>query len=230
VGTAAHDLKSPLASIQLAVDLIVALGGLNEKQLQHAAAVRRAVRQMVALITDLLEITRIEAGIPLKVTRCRISDYLEMVSIALSAQAASKQITVLQDLPADLPNVQADPARLRQVLTNLVSNAIKYTPSGGQVTLTARPDDGHLLVQVIDTGIGISAEDLPKVFNRFFRAQNVVLQDIEGTGLGLSIVKSLVERHGGRVWLDSEQGAGTTFSFTLPLDADGGEAMPAAHE
>jgi PAS domain S-box-containing protein len=224
VGTAAHDLKSPLASIQLAVDLIVALGGLNEKQLQHAAAVRRAVRQMVALITDLLEITRIEAGIPLKVSPCRVGDYLEMVSIALSAQAAAKQITVAQDVPGDLPEVLADPARLRQVLTNLVSNAIKYTPSGGQVTLTAAPDQNMVRVQVSDTGIGISAEDLPKVFDRFFRAQNVVLQDIEGTGLGLSIVKSLVERHGGRAWLESVPGEGTVFSFTLPLAANGAEA------
>jgi PAS domain S-box-containing protein len=218
VGTAAHDLKSPLASIQLAVDLIVALGGLNEKQLQHAASVRRAVRQMVALITDLLEITRIEAGIPLKLATCRIAEHLDMASIALSAQAAAKQIIVEQEIAANLPSVQADPARLRQVLTNLISNAIKYTPQGGKVRLSARPENGMVLVQVADTGMGIAASDLPKVFDRFFRAQNVVLQDIEGTGLGLSIVKSLIERHGGRVWLDSAEGQGTTVSFTLPRD------------
>jgi signal transduction histidine kinase len=182
---------------------------------------------MVALITDLLEITRIEAGIPLKLTACRVAEYLEMVSIALSAQAASKQITVEQDIPADLPQVQADPARLRQVLTNLVSNAIKYTPDGGRVRLSARSDDGRVLVQVADTGIGISAEDMPRVFDRFFRAQNVVLQEIEGTGLGLSIVKSLVERHGGQVWLESAPGEGTTFYFTLPLAANGEAAPPA---
>jgi signal transduction histidine kinase len=141
-----------------------------------------------------------------------------MVSIALAAQAAAKQITVEQQIPMELPGVIADPARLRQVLTNLVSNAIKYTPEGGRVRLTARAENSHVTVQIADTGMGISEEDLPKVFDRFFRAQNVVLHDIEGTGLGLSIVKSLVERHGGKVWLVSTEGQGTTVSFTLPRE------------
>lgn len=216
VGTAAHDLKSPLASIQLAVDLMATLGGLSDKQVQHAAAIRRAVRQMVALITDLLEITRIEAGIVLKLSPCRVADYVQMVSAALATQAAAQHITVQQDFQPDLPPVEADPARLRQILTNLLSNAVKYTPAGGTVKFSAQSENDHVLIQVTDSGMGISPSDLPKVFDRFFRAEDVIAQDIEGTGLGLSIVKSIVERHGGNVRAESVEDQGTTFSFTLP--------------
>jgi len=126
-------------------------------------------------------------------------------------------------IPEQVPPVIGDPGRLKQVLTNLVGNAIKYTPEGGHVWIRIFPEDGHLITSVQDTGIGISAHDQKQIFHKFYRVRTEETAHIEGTGLGLSIARSIVERHGGRIWVESEPGKGSTFSFSLPLPADQGK-------
>jgi signal transduction histidine kinase len=130
---------------------------------------------------------------------------------------AQKGLSLDVQLPNNLPPVHADPGRVVQILTNLVANACNYTLPGGQVVLSARPRDGQVQISVRDTGIGIAAEDQDKIFSRFFRADDPVVQESPGTGLGLSIVRSLVEMHGGEVQLESVLGQGSIFSFTLPV-------------
>jgi signal transduction histidine kinase len=145
----------------------------------------------------------------------------------MQARVAQKQLTLRVRLPDDLPPLHADPGRVVQILTNLVANACNYTLPGGEVVLSAHDQGNRVRISVSDTGIGIAEEDQHKIFSRFFRADDPVVQEAPGTGLGLSIVRSLVEMHGGDVQLESELGHGSTFSFTMPIfegdDEDGAQ-------
>lgn len=221
LGTAAHDLKNPITAINLAADLLPRLGALTERQAEQVAATKRAARRMVMLITDLLDMARIESGMELRLRNCDLSELLAEALRDHQSQAQARRIALDRDWPDGLPPVRADPHRIRQVIANLMSNAVKYTPDGGEVRLRARVADAssEMLVQVCDNGLGIGPDDLPKVFDRFYRVKNSATQNIEGTGLGLAIVKSIVERHGARIWAESQgvPGKGSTFSFTLPL-------------
>jgi PAS domain S-box-containing protein len=216
--TVSHDLKNPITSIQGFVDLIAMTGPVNEQQRGFISRVKNATANMGALINDLLDIAWIETGMQMSKVPCTIPELVEPVVQSFQEQAASKKLS-LQVEPLDgLPTVSGNPERLRQVLANLVSNAIKYTPNGGRVTVRGNAQDGKVILEVEDTGIGIAADDLPKIFDRFFRTEDVFTQAVEGTGLGLSIVKSIVERHGGEVAVESQPGAGSTFRVTLPVD------------
>jgi signal transduction histidine kinase len=139
--------------------------------------------------------------------------------------AADKNMSVNANLPSDLPMIRGDATLLTQVLVNLLSNAVKYTPEGGKVSVAASPQDGSLQIEVQDTGQGIPAEAVPNLFDRFYRVPGSEVE-IEGSGLGLSIVKSIVEKHGGRVWAESELDKGSTFAFTVPRAQE--EASPQA--
>ncbi|MFN3929264.1 MAG: sensor histidine kinase, partial [Thermoflexus sp.] len=130
-------------------------------------------------------------------------------------QAEEKQHTLIVEIPEALPPVHGDPRRLEQVFLNLLSNAVKYTPPGGRITLDAREQEGYIAVRISDTGVGIPPADLPHIFSKFYRVQREG-ETAGGTGLGLAIVKSIVERHGGRVWAESELGKGSTFTVLLP--------------
>jgi two-component system phosphate regulon sensor histidine kinase PhoR len=133
----------------------------------------------------------------------------------MEAQAQQSDISIELDVATDLPLPYVDASRIEQVLLNLLQNALNFTPSGGSVTLTAAPEDDHIVVRVQDTGIGIAPDDLPHIFERFYKADRA--RSSGGTGLGLAIAKHLVERHGGRIWAESQPGQGTTVSFMLPL-------------
>jgi signal transduction histidine kinase len=146
-----------------------------------------------------------------------VGDVVRAIVEVLSPHAATRGISLVAHVPDDLPKVQADPHRVRQVLRNLLNNALDFTPQGGQVTVNAWPDGKWASIQVGDTGPGITPEHLPYVFERFYRADPSRTRATGGAGLGLAIVKQLVEAHGGRVWVESTLGAGTTFGFTLPL-------------
>lgn len=214
-----HEMRTPLTSVMGYCDLLRASGGLTDRQLGHVQVLKSNAQRLLDLVNNLLDISRIEAG------RMTVSqepaDLSESIADALSVVqplAAQKRLDIRLDLPSDLPPAHADKKRLSQVLINLLSNAIKYTPEGGQVTVRSALDqDGSmLLTSVADTGIGIPLDRLPRIFDRFSREESEQTRGTVGTGLGLTITKGLVEAHGGRIWVQSQEGAGSTFFFTLP--------------
>jgi len=148
---------------------------------------------------------------------CQLVTVINKAVESLREQARAKEMVLQFDLPPELPLVQGNQVRLDQVVSNLVGNAIKFTPEGGMVTVSAREEKSEIAVEVKDTGIGIAPEDQVHLFEKFYRVSSEQTSDIKGTGLGLAIVKSIVEGHGGRVWVESEPSQGSTFGFTLPI-------------
>jgi signal transduction histidine kinase len=177
-------------------------------------------RHLLQLVNDILDISKVEAGrMDLAYERTPIGSIVDVVRSVITAVAAKKGIELEVDLPPGLPEVFIDPGRIKQVLYNLISNAIKFTPRGGVVRLIARATDRHIVVKVSDTGVGIAREDLPRLFREFEQLPQPGGIRPEGTGLGLALTKRLVELHGGRVEVDSDLGVGSTFSVHLPLRA-----------
>jgi two-component system phosphate regulon sensor histidine kinase PhoR len=217
VATVSHDLRSPLQMIYTYAGLLPEAGPMNESQREFVEGINQSVEKMSTLISDLLDLAKIEAGMDMTIKVCQMGNLIRASLTDLMKKANLKGIAIDTDIESPLPLVAGDPTRLEQVMTNLVDNAIKYAPAGGSVTITARAADCEIAVEVTDTGIGISAEDQGHLFEKFFRVKSPQTQDIEGTGLGLAIVKSIVERHGGRVWVRSQLGQGSTFGFALPV-------------
>lgn len=218
VSTVSHELRTPLTSIKGYTDLLMvgAVGPLMEDQARFVGIIHNNANRLTALINDLLDISRIESGrVKLAFQPMQIRDVVQDVVESQRAQFEAKGLVLEVQLPEDLPLVQGDPERLAQVMDNLVSNACRYTPKG-KVTITVSQMQGALRMDVSDTGIGIAAADQSKIWDRFFRADHPLVEEVGGTGLGLSIVKMFVEMHGGRIWMDSELGKGSTFTFILP--------------
>jgi PAS domain S-box-containing protein len=218
LGIVAHDLRNPLGTILMQVTVMrsrrTQLEGPSRKP---ADVIERAAQRMNRLIQDLLDVTSMEAG-SLSMERQRVSTRPALLEAARAEEGlvASASLELRLDLAQDLPDVSVDRDRLQQVFENLIGNAIKFTPSGGRITLGAAPGEHEVLFRVSDTGPGIAAVDLPRVFDRFWQAQKA---GRHGAGLGLPIVKGIVEAHGGRVWVESSPGLGTTFYFTIPTAA-----------
>ena len=229
VSFVAHELKNPMTSIKGYSELLAAgsVGQINEMQANFLNTIRANVQRMSALVSDLNDNAKIEAGqLRLEYKPVNVEDVVDEVVRSTKRQIEEKKQAVDLLLPQKLPSIWADHTRVAQVLTNLVSNAHKYTPEGGKVIVGAEAtfnqwDPGgakevvHLWVK--DDGIGISIEDQAKVFQRFFRSEDSKAREAPGTGLGLNITKSLVEMQGGRIWFDSEFRKGTTFHFTVPV-------------
>ena len=215
---AAHDLKAPLTAIQ--GFLWVMLGGfsgeLTDKQRNMLQRSSHRIDELLNLISDLLDIPRIESGqIVQEIKEVALCQVVKRCCDELHPQAKEKGVALKVKLPQSLPEIPGSSPRLQQVITNLVSNAINYT-SQGTVTVRVMETDKDVKVEVMDTGIGIPPEDLPRVFDDFFRASNVA---IRGTGLGLAIAKRIVEAHGGDIYVESpcpESNIGSKFTFTLP--------------
>jgi signal transduction histidine kinase len=188
-------------------------------QKQFLTVIKNNADRLSVLVADILDLSRIETGrIQLNRRYVAISDLVQDVVSSLANQITAKDQTLSVAVADDLPDVKLDRDRIIQVLTNLVSNANKYTPEGGSIGISARVDGPLLVVAVRDTGYGISEADLEKLFEtRFFRANNPNVQFVSGTGLGLVIARSLVEMHGGRIWAESIVEEGSTFTFTIPL-------------
>ena len=219
VAMVSHELRTPLTSIKGYVDLLQSgeVGDLTNEQREFLEIVKTSTDRLVELINELLDISRIEAGrVELKRRALDLPRLIRQVTDTMRPQLNAKQQAVTLDLAPALPAVWGDPDRVIQILTNFVSNAHKYTPAGGSITLRARGGGAHVRVDIRDTGIGLSKEDQAHLFSKFFRAQNRATQEVAGTGLGLAITRSLIELHGGKVWVESEPGKGSTFSFTLP--------------
>jgi signal transduction histidine kinase/CheY-like chemotaxis protein len=218
VSMVSHELRTPMTAIKGYVDLIDSgtAGAITKMQGEFLQIIRSNVGRLTSLVGDLLDLSRIEAGkIQLRFTPVAVPELVRQVAQTLKNQYEEKGLALELDLRDDLPTAYGDADRIIQVLTNLMSNACKYTPQG-QVVVRARVDGEFIRVDVQDSGLGISTEAQVRLFTRFYRVRTPETDAISGTGLGLSIVKSLVELHGGQVWVESAPGQGSTFSFTVP--------------
>lgn len=223
VSTVSHELRTPMTSIKGYVDLLLmgAAGEVSHSQLHYLDVIKRNAERLKILVDDLLDISRIETGrTALKIQPVNVHQLVEDTMSELvrgRLEQVDKEIQVMTDLAPSLPLVSGDPEKVTRVLTNLVDNAINYTPEGGEVQISARADDSFVRISVRDTGIGISKVEQERIFDRFYRSEDEKVQAVPGTGLGLAIVRSLVEMHGGHLDLESEPGMGSTFTFSLPI-------------
>jgi signal transduction histidine kinase len=220
VSTVTHELRLPMTAIRGYADLMNSgmAGPLSDQQKQFLAVIRRNLLRMSDLIRDLGDINRIESGrMKFESRRFAIHDTINDVAENLRESIAGRNQTLTIRLPDSLPEIYADPTRVSQILTNLLSNANKYTPDDGEIEIRVLRFANHISVSVIDNGHGISEEDQKKLFTQFFRAESQAVRQQQGWGLGLSIVKKMVEAQGGEVTFESALGKGSSFTFTVPL-------------
>ncbi len=226
VSLVSHELRIPMTSIKGYADLLAigAAGSVNPAQAGFLDTIRSNVDRMTKLVGDLTDITRIESGrLRLELSAVNVAEVVEEVVQSTRRQIEEKAHTLTLQIAGDLPPVRADRSRLSQILTNLISNAYKYTPPGGRITLCAEQFlESHQVVHVVvqDNGIGLSLEDQEKIFSKFFRSEDQLVREAPGTGLGLNITKNLVELQGGRIWFDSALHKGTAFHFIMPVADD----------
>lgn len=218
VGTVAHELKVPMNIILGYTDLTLLDGGLQEQQEQFLNRIRDAVKRMEMLVSDLSDISRIESGhFFMNETRVNVPDLIQAVRENIILQIKARNHAYVEQVEPGLPALRADYYRLLQVLTNLVSNAYKYTPDGGTITLTARRDAERVMFCVQDNGIGMPPEAVRKLGTKFWRADDDFTRSQPGTGLGFAITSSLVRQMGSEIVIESEVGKGSTFTFSVPI-------------
>ncbi len=219
VSTVSHELRTPMTSIKAYVENMLdgLVGELTEKQIAYLTRVNHNTERLTRMINDLLDLSRIEAGrIDMYVTPVSIPDLVSEVVESLQRIAQEKSVALSMQHQGDLPTIQGDRDKLHQVLSNLVHNAIKFTPSGGQVIVKSdRPDANSVRMCVEDTGRGLAPREAERVFEKFYRADSTP-SETRGAGLGLAIARSLVELHGGRIWVERREGNGSRFYVTLP--------------
>jgi signal transduction histidine kinase len=223
VSNVSHELRTPLTAIKGAVDLLLreVPGHLNESQTHYLTRVRSNTQHLAGLINDLLDLAKIEEGkVELKGERVSVGGLVHEIIESVRPLAAEKPVLVEVKVPEPSVLVWADRDKVTQVLMNLIGNAIKFTPPQGRVMVSASRESAEWAqVSVNDSGPGISAEECQKIFQKFYQVSEGGGPKPKGTGLGLAISKALVELHGGKIWVESEEGRGSTFSFTLPLSA-----------
>jgi signal transduction histidine kinase len=228
VSNVSHELRTPLTAIKGAVDLLLreVPGPLNENQTHYLSRVRSNTQHLAGLINDLLDLAKIEEGkVELKGVRVSVGGLVHEVMEAVKPMAAEKPVLLEVDVPEPSVLVWADRDKVTQVLMNLIGNAIKFTPPQGRVMVSASRDGTEWArVSVNDSGPGISTEESQKIFQKFYQVSEDGGPKPKGTGLGLAISKALVELHGGKIWVESESGCGSTFSFTLPVS--GSQHLP----
>ena len=215
VATVSHDLRSPLNSILGNIEIAQEESMPEEERRDALERAKRIVYRMAALINNLLDLAEVEAGIPLKLVSVELDDLAREAAQDLEYVAAGKGISIQYKLD-QLPPIEADQQLIMRVWHNLIDNAIKYTPEG-TITVGVEAAENQVMGYVADTGVGIPSSALPFVFDKFFRVDQPQTRDIAGTGLGLALVKSIVEKHRGQIWVESEPDTGSTFTFTLPL-------------
>ncbi len=223
VSMVAHEIRAPMSSVLMQLNVLLdgLAGDLTEKQTQVLQRATTRIRSLVDLSSELLDLTKIESGlIAQERERVEVAEVIESQLDLHGAHADTKSITLLGELAAKLPPVIFHRQSFDEILSNLISNAIKYTPDGGRVTVSADVEGDELRIQVSDTGFGISAEDQSQVFRRFYRVKNADTRYITGTGLGLPIVQQILEAHHGRIALDSTPGQGSTFTVHVPIASD----------
>lgn len=216
VSVVSHDLRSPLTSILGYIQLLEKAGELNDAQKEFVQRVHLSVDNITSLIGDLLDLGRLETGLDLTLTPCSMNEILIQVLESSQIAIQDKKLELEVSLLEEEHFVQGDRRRLHQAFNNLLNNAIKYTPVNGKISIRMKRRNGQIITEVEDSGVGISPADQPYVFDKFFRSDEVK-DNYQGSGLGLSIVKSVVERHNGRVWVSSIPAGGTTFTVVLPI-------------
>jgi two-component system phosphate regulon sensor histidine kinase PhoR len=217
IANLSHELRTPIASLKALTETLQA-GAIHDPSVaaDFLDKMNTEADRLAQMADELGELSRIESGeAPLKKELVEVSGVVTRVTERLRAQAERAGLLLETRLDPELPQIPADRGRLEQVLLNLIHNAIKFTRPGGRVSVTAVTDGQYLTVSVADTGVGISTDDLPRVFERFYKADRARAGG--GTGLGLAIAKHIVEAHQGRIWVESVEGRGSTFSFSLPL-------------
>ena len=217
VATVSHDLRSPLTLMRGYASMFQMVGETNEQQRSYVAKIISSVDNMTRLVNNLLDMGRLEAGIALNIEEINPTKLTQQIVNDQLTQAAHKNIKLnfLSNLEGD-EIIQADPALIQQAIINLVDNALKYTPMGGEVSIILSEKEKLIEFEIKDSGIGVAPIDLPRLFDKFYRSNRRESYKHQGTGLGLAIVKSIVERHGGRVWVESRLGRGSSFFFEIP--------------
>ncbi len=229
VSVVSHELRTPLTSIKNATDLLASgkTGELSETQQRFVDMLVRNIDRLAVMINDLLDLSKLEAGkLELHLAELAPGDALRQALAMFRPQAEARALTLELDCPRDLPPVYADPDRTQQILCNLLSNALKFTPKGGRIVLAARAAGESVEISVTDAGVGIPADQQERIFERFGQTEDPLTRSAQGTGLGLAIVKELVELQGGGIWVESEVGVGSRFAFTVPARST--EAVQAA--
>lgn len=225
ISSVSHELRTPLTSIKGYASILIAgkIGEVPAAVKDRLAKINTHSDNLVKMINDLLDIARIESGrAEMKYLEQSIKPLIDNIADLLTPQLKDRDLNLKIDLPPNLADVYIDRNHVERVFINLVGNALKFTPAKGTITIAAQPkvENGMVTFSVADTGIGIPEDDLAKLFEEFYRVDNEINQNVKGTGLGLSLVKQITEAHGGRVWVTSKVGTGTTFHFTLPTSAE----------
>jgi signal transduction histidine kinase len=221
VEQATHELRTPLTNIRLCMEELLDAPDIEPaKRAQHLNVVNQEVRRLERIVGDMLSISEIEAGtLQLAPNDVRLAPMFEEIQTDFTTQAKNKNLRLTFAMPPKLPTMVGDRDKLTIAITNVLGNAIKYTPEGGDVTVSVRADDRELIVQIADTGIGMSPEDAAKVFERFYRAKDPRVSKITGTGLGLALARDVVKLHGGDIGVESVRDKGSTFTIRVPLGA-----------
>jgi signal transduction histidine kinase len=221
VEQATHELRTPLTNIRLCMEELLDAPDIEPaKRAQHLNVVNQEVRRLERIVGDMLSISEIEAGtLQLAPNDVRLAPMFEEIQTDFTTQAKNKNLRLTFAMPPKLPTMVGDRDKLTIAITNVLGNAIKYTPEGGDVTVSVRTDDRELIVQIADTGIGMSPEDAAKVFERFYRAKDPRVSKITGTGLGLALARDVVKLHGGDIGVESVRDKGSTFTIRVPLGA-----------
>ena len=214
-----HELRTPLNAIIGFSEVLQErlFGELNDKQAEYTDDILTSGRHLLSLINEILDLSKVEAGrMELETATFDLPLAIDNARTFVRERATNHGITLEVNVDERLGDIVGDERKIKQILLNLLSNAVKFTPEGGRITINARPINGSVEISVTDTGIGIAEEDQPKVFEEFRQVGSDNAKKIEGTGLGLTLAKKFVELHGGRIWVESELGKGSTFVFTLP--------------
>jgi signal transduction histidine kinase len=221
VANVSHELKTPISALRAHLENL--LDGVERPDRETLHVMLAQSERLGRLVVQLLDLSRLESGdVPLERERVDLAPLVSQVLSEIEVARPDRRVALNDAIPEDLPPVYADRERVHQVLFNLLDNAVRFTPSGGRVTVTASRHDGSVDVAVADTGPGIRAEHLPRVFERFYRVDEARSRDDGGTGIGLAIARSVVEAHGGRIWAESRPGEGSTFTFELPVASSAG--------
>jgi signal transduction histidine kinase len=216
VANVSHELKTPISALRAHLENL--LDGVERPEPATLQVMLAQSERLGRLVDQLLELSRLESGdLPLHREEVRLRPLVSRVVSEIEVTRARDDVELAQEVPEDLPAIYADAERVHQVLFNLLDNAVRFTPSGGRVRVTASRHNGSVDVAVTDTGPGIDAEHLPRLFDRFYRVDTSRSREEGGTGIGLAIARSVVEAHGGRIWAESEPGKGSTFTFELPV-------------
>lgn len=221
LSTVSHELRTPLASIKGFASTLLRQDVRWDEATQRdfLRIIEEESNRLEELIDNLLDMSQVEAG-ALRIQREPVQLRRLVREAVENAQRSTSTHWFVMDLPAELPRVWADPRRVRQVLNNLLENAIKYAPNGGQITVTCEVEDKNVLVSIADQGQGIPREFFDRIFDRFFQVDGASNRKTGGSGLGLSIARGIIEAHGGTIWAESTEGQGSVFRFTLPIVQD----------